>query len=138
MRIDASPDPQVVRAAGGLVWWRSDSGLRLVLIHRRKYNDWSFPKGKLEPGETWRQAAVREVREETGCDVRVMGFAGAVCYVMKGCPKVVMYWNMERVSDCAFQPGKEVDRLEWLSRREAMKRLNHATLRKLLNENRRR
>ncbi len=138
MRIDASPDPEVVRAAGGLVWWRSESGLRLALVHRPKYDDWSFPKGKLEQGESWKQAALREVREETGCNVRVMAFAGAVCYLAKGRPKVVMYWNMERIGDCSFQPGREIDRLEWFSRREAMKRLNHPSLRKLLNENRRR
>ena len=125
MKIDPTPDPEVIRAAGGLVWWRTARGMQLALIHRPRYGDWSLPKGKLEPGETWLEAATREVREETGCDVRVTGFAGTVSYVVKGRAKVVMFWHMERVGDCAFEPSKEVDQTIWLSRRRAARLLQH-------------
>ena len=55
-----------VQAAGGVVWRRRDDQIQVLLVHRPKYDDWSLPKGKLEPGETHQEAALREVREETG------------------------------------------------------------------------
>ena len=138
MRIDSATDPVVGRAAGGIVWWQDGRVLRLAVVHRPKYDDWSLPKGKLEANESWQQAALREVREETGCKAVPGAFAGQTCYFVKGRPKVVLFWNMERVGDCEFAPNSEVDRLEWLSRREAMRRLDHPAERRLLNENRNR
>jgi 8-oxo-dGTP diphosphatase len=136
MMIDPSADALVVKAAGGLVWWTDGRVRRVAVIHRPKYKDWSLPKGKLEPGESWQQAAQREVLEETGCEVALSEFAGPICYVVRRKPKIVLYWNMERVGECRFQPNKEVDRLEWLPRREALSRLDHPAERRLLNENR--
>ena len=115
------------------MWWRSPRGLQLALVHRPKYDDWSLPKGKLEPGETWLGAAIREVREETGCEVLVKGFAGITSYVVRGRPKMVLFWNMERVGDCDFVPAREVDQLLWLSRRRALETLHHPAERTLLN-----
>ncbi len=131
---DSSPNPQVIRAAGGLLWWRQKRKLLVALIHRPKYGDWSLPKGKLEEGETWEQAALREVREETGCEVRLLGFAGLVAYLARGKPKVVMFWHMERTGGCGSLPADEVDRLEWLPRKEALQRLSHPGERRLLND----
>lgn len=133
MNIDSSADPIVIRAAGGLVWWRGPNGLQLALVHRPKYDDWSLPKGKLEPGESWMQAALREVWEETGCEVRIAGFAGTTSYLVGGRAKVVLFWNMERIGDCNFVPAKEVDRLLWLSRPRALEMLDHPAERDLLN-----
>ncbi|MCP5115381.1 MAG: NUDIX hydrolase [bacterium] len=133
MNIDASPNPSVIRAAGGLVWWLTERGPRLALVHRPKYDDWSLPKGKLEPGESWLEAAVREVAEETGCEVRVAGFAGTISYLVKGRAKTVLFWNMERVGDCNFTPAQEVDQLLWLSRGKALELLHHPAERTLLN-----
>ena len=67
-------DGTVVRAAGGVPWRRGgdDGDLEVLLVHRDRYGDWSFPKGKLDPGETWEQAAVREVWEEAAI-VAVLG-----------------------------------------------------------------
>ncbi len=138
MTIDPSAEPLVVKAAGGLVWWTDGRLRRLAVIHRPKYGDWSLPKGKLEPGESWQEAAQREVLEETGCETALGEFAGQICYVVRRRPKLVLYWNMERVGDCAFEPGAEVDRLEWLTKREALSRLDHPAERRLLNENRNR
>ena len=64
--MEADPDSADVKAAGGVVVQRGDDEARVALCHRPRYDDWSFPKGKLDPGETWEQAALREVEEEIG------------------------------------------------------------------------
>jgi ADP-ribose pyrophosphatase YjhB (NUDIX family) len=68
----------VVRAAGGLLWREDPSGPRIALVHRPRRSDWSLPKGKLDDRESWEEAALREVQEETGCEARITGFAGAI------------------------------------------------------------
>ncbi len=131
-----APDAEVVRAAGGLLWWRRNRKVLLAVVHRPKYDDWSLPKGKLEKGETWQEAALREIREETGCEARILGFAGVLGYVARGKPKLVVYWHMERLEGECSGATHEVDEVEWLSRTEAIRRLSHAGERRLLNETR--
>ncbi len=138
MLIDPSPDPVVIRASGGIVWRRDSASPRLLLVHRPKYDDWSLPKGKLEDGESWKDAAIREVFEETGCRVKVGEFAGMICYLVKGRPKVVLFWHMEHVGDCLFEPCKEVDRVEWLTLPEAAARLGYGEEKVLLEKHGRR
>lgn len=123
-----------MRAAGGLLWWRRNRKVFLAVVHRPKYDDWSLPKGKLEEGETWPEAALREIREETGCEARILGFAGVLGYLARGKPKLVMYWHMERLGDECRGQTHEVDKVEWLPRTEALRRLSHAGERRLLNE----
>ena len=65
------PEQAQVKAAGGVVWRRGDAGLELAVVHRPRYDDWSLPKGKLDPGETWEEAALREVEEEIGLRCRL-------------------------------------------------------------------
>ena len=104
----------LVRAAGGVVWRLDGSVLEVLLVHRPKYDDWSFPKGKLDPGETLEQCAVREVEEETGLRCTLGHELVSTTYVdRKGRPKVVHYWEMT-VADGAFVPGDEVDEVRWL------------------------
>ena len=90
------PTPtEVVQAAGGLVVRRQDGTLEIVVVHRPAHQDWSFPKGKLEAGETFELAALREVREETGMACRLLRFIGHTEYFdRKGRPKAVAYWVM--------------------------------------------
>ncbi|MGZ8607389.1 MAG: NUDIX hydrolase [Actinomycetota bacterium] len=112
-------DGPVVRAAGGLVVRREpDGGRRLALVHRPRYDAWTFPKGKLQPGETDEQTAIREVEEETGLRCELGLDLGTVGYRDgEGRPKIVRYWVMEP-GDGAFVPGDEVDELRWLALEE--------------------
>jgi 8-oxo-dGTP pyrophosphatase MutT (NUDIX family) len=105
---------EVVQAAGGLLVRRQDGQLRIALVHRPIHQDWSYPKGKLEEGETFEEAAQREVFEETGFACRLLRFIGHTEYVdRKGRPKVVAYWVMLAESG-SFVPNEEVDELRWV------------------------
>jgi len=114
----------IVRAAGGVVWRQGRSGPRLAVIHRPRHRDWSLPKGKLDDGETWEEAALREVEEETGCVARLTSFAGAIWYQARRAPKIVLYWNMELVEEGPLDAGDEVDEVLWLEPAEAVARLD--------------
>jgi 8-oxo-dGTP diphosphatase len=127
---------RLIRAAGGLLWRNSARGRELLLVHRRRYDDWSLPKGKLDKGESWEAAALREVVEETGYQASLGDFAGIVSYVVgRSSPKIVLFWNMERDEESeqwqADSDG-EVDRCEWLAVPDALQRLSYGGERGLL------
>ncbi|MBV8066173.1 MAG: NUDIX hydrolase [Actinobacteria bacterium] len=101
----------VVRAAGGLVFREGD----VLLVHRPQYDDWTFPKGKANDGESDEDCALREVHEETGLRCQLEDEVGATEYTdAKGRPKRVRYWRMRPVADDGFQPNAEVDELRWV------------------------
>ena len=107
-----------VEAAGAVLWREADEGLEVAVVHRPKYDDWSLPKGKLDPGEHPLLAAVREVREETGL-WSVPGLPlGEVRYSTPAGPKRVRYWAA-RATNGTFAPSREVDELRWLRVPEA-------------------
>jgi 8-oxo-dGTP diphosphatase len=88
--------------------------VEVALVHRPGRNDWSLPKGKLDPGESFEECALREVLEETGFRCRLLSFVGFTEYRdRRGRPKVVGYWVME-VLDGEFAVSSEVDDLQWL------------------------
>jgi 8-oxo-dGTP diphosphatase len=121
-----------IRAAGGMIWRDSPKGKQIVIIYRNRYKDWTLPKGKLHAGETWQQAALREVEEETGLKTHLRGFAGAVAYEVDGIPKVVRFWHM-KVDQETDQPlDHEVKKMAWLSVKDALKRLSYPLERALL------
>ncbi len=129
----------VVRAAGGIIVRSKPEGaLEVAIVHRPSYDDWTFPKGKLQVGEREEHTAIREVEEETGMRCRLERALGTTKYKdHRGRPKVVHYWVM-RVLDGHFRPSKEVDELRFVSLRQAASLLsyNHdrALLRGLSNE----
>jgi 8-oxo-dGTP diphosphatase len=124
-----------VSAAGGVLIRRNDGGEpELAVIHRPKYMDWSLPKGKLEPGEDWLDAALREVEEETGFRCEAGEELSSVSYRdRKGRRKLVRYWMMEPL-DGGFEPHDEVDKLRWLSPEEADGQLSYEHDRALVRE----
>ena len=114
------PEQAEVKAAGGVVWRPAGDTIAIAVAHRPRYDDWSLPKGKLDEGESWEDAAVREVEEETGIRCRLGDELEPVSYEdRKGRAKVVRYWLMEPEDDIAFTPNDEVDELRWLAPPEA-------------------
>ncbi len=104
-----------VRAAGGVVTrWNRDGVLEVVLVHRPRYDDWSFPKGKNLPGEPDESCAVREVEEETGLRCSLGRELPSARYRdRRGRPKVVRYWEMEPDGG-VLAPTNEVDEARWV------------------------
>jgi len=127
---------QIVYAAGAVLWRMGGAdpaarALEVALIHRPRYDDWSLPKGKVDPGETAPVAAVREVLEETGHHAILGRRLDMVSYPVEQGVKKVYYWAA-RSTGGEFTPGSEVDELIWLPIAEAMKRLNYVPDRKML------
>jgi 8-oxo-dGTP diphosphatase len=117
-----------MNAAGGVV---ARDG-RVALVHRPRYDDWTLPKGKLEPGESFEDAALREVEEETGLRCRLVRELPSVEYEVNGRPKLVRYWLMEVEEDTGFVPNDEVDEVRWLEPAEALALLSYDRDREVL------
>ncbi|GAA2283936.1 NUDIX hydrolase [Nonomuraea roseoviolacea subsp. roseoviolacea] len=114
-----------LRAAGAVVWRGDPAAPEVAVVHRPRYDDWTFPKGKLKPGEHPVAAALREVREET-CLTVVLGRAlPTVHYLIGGRVKRVDYWTARVVEQEVFEPGDEVDELRWVPVAEARSLLTY-------------
>jgi 8-oxo-dGTP diphosphatase len=119
-----------VSAAGGVVV--RDDG-RVAVVHRPRYDDWSLPKGKLDAGEDFETAALREVLEECNLRCRLGEELPSDSYIdQKGRPKTVRWWRMELVEDLGFEVDEEVDELRWLLPGEAAELLSYAHDRSLV------
>lgn len=135
-RLDAARPGAEIRAAGAVLYRSAGQGMEVALIHRPRRRDWTFPKGKLEPGEHVLAAAVREVTEETGIRPVLGRPLATVRYQVDGRPKRVDYWAARAghpAPDGASAPGDEVDRVEWLEPPEARSRLSYAHDARLLD-----
>ena len=105
-----------VLAAGAIVWRRNDSDeLEVALIHRPKYDDWSFPKGKIEENEIAIACALREVMEETGFSIVMGPYIGELNYLTNGINKNVQYWSARFISAIGEPQPSEVDVVKWFS-----------------------
>jgi 8-oxo-(d)GTP phosphatase len=127
------PARKIVRAAGAVVWRPGyrESTVEIAVIHRPRYDDWSLPKGKTDPGETEPLTAVREVFEETGHRVHLGWRIATVRYPIEQGTKKVRYWSACSVGG-TFTPNSEVDNLVWLSTPAALKKLSYVHDRKVL------
>lgn len=121
-----------VQAAGGLLWRKNNGSYEIAIIYRNRYADWSLPKGKLHNGETWKQAALREVKEETGYTAQIVGFAGAVSYAVSTGIKVVCFWHMLPVGSPSDLLDDEVARVVWLPVEDARDKLQYPLEKALL------
>ena len=125
---------QPVRVAGGIVLRGDGPDRSVALVHRPRYDDWSFPKGKLDDGEDEAMAALREVEEETGLRCRLGPSVGAVTYRdRRGRAKVVRYFRMD-ADGGRFTPNHEVDDLRWVPIEDAVRLLSYAHDRSLLRQ----
>jgi len=116
---------RVVRAAGGVIIRDVGAAVTVLLVHRAEYDDWTFPKGKVEPGETDEECAVREVEEETGLRCSIGHELTSTEYVDgEGRPKFVRYWAMVVVSG-ALRFEFEVDAARWVAVSEAAELLTY-------------
>ena len=119
-----------VVAAGAILWRLEKGELKLAIIHRSRYDDWSWPKGKIDKGETVAEAAVREIREETGLRVALGTYLAEINYKLpNGDKKQVHYWAA-KVSDKAlaeskFKPSEEVAKVDWKTPQQAAKLLSY-------------
>jgi 8-oxo-dGTP diphosphatase len=122
----------VVRAAGGVLVRRQGGRPEVLLVHRPRYDDWSFPKGKARRGETDEECALREVEEETSLVCELEAELPATSYRSRNRPKRVRYWLMRPCSG-DLAPRHEVDTSEWLGLEEARRRLSYEHDRALLD-----
>ena len=126
-----------VKAAGGVVHRDGpDTGaLEVLLVHRPKYDDWTFPKGKLDPGESFEDAAVREVEEEAGVRCVLGVELPSTTYVdTRGRPKIVRWWAMDLADAGGYAgPDNEVDEIRWLPVDAARAQLSYDRDRPLLD-----
>src|SRR5262249_4365987 len=120
--------------AGGLLWRDISRSSQIALVHRYRYDDWTLPKGKLKENEAWSEGALREVKEETGYDARLIGFAGAIAYTTDKGLKIVRFWNMVAYGEPkATIDNMEVAEVQWLPIEAARSRVQYPLERALLD-----
>ncbi|WP_394622210.1 NUDIX domain-containing protein [Lentzea sp. JNUCC 0626] len=122
-----------MKAAGAVLWRDADGDVEVAVVHRQRYDDWSLPKGKLDPGETLPACAVREIAEETGYSSVLGRHLRQVSYSVRGVPKTVDYYAARAVSG-SFTENEEVDELRWLPVAEASALLTYEPDREVLEE----
>jgi len=122
-----------IKAGGGVVRRENGKAGEYLLVHRPRYDDWTLPKGKLNRREGYLEAALREVREETGVRADHPINVGSIGYATdRGNRKVVRWWLMAESDATKFKKNNEVDKVAWLSREKALKRLDYEADRNVL------
>jgi 8-oxo-dGTP diphosphatase len=132
-RLAVTKRPGLVRAAGGLVTRAAGDGIEVLVVHRPRYDDWSLPKGKAEPGEADEDTALREVEEETGYACALGDEVASQRYVDRhGRDKQVRYWRMTVEREGDWAPNDEVDERRWLAPSGARQLLTYDADQKLV------
>jgi 8-oxo-dGTP diphosphatase len=126
-------DPPVIKAAGGILQRSTPRGDEVMVVYRKRHQDWTLPRGKVKDGESFQEAAMREVQDETGCSCRIGNYLGTISYSDNGVPKVVLFWKMTFVEDKGARSNDEIGEALWLPIAAAIERLTHAQEKALLS-----
>jgi 8-oxo-dGTP diphosphatase len=129
----APVDPPVIKAAGGILQRSTPRGDEVMVVYRKRHQDWTLPRGKVKDGESFQEAAMRQVLEETGCSCRIGNYLGTISYSDQGVPKVVLFWKMTLVEDKGITGNEEIGEALWLQLPAAIERLTHAQEKALLS-----
>ncbi len=129
----APVDPPVIKAAGGILQRSTPRGDEVMVVYRKRHQDWTLPRGKVKDGESFQEAAMREVQDETGCSCRIGNYLGTISYSDNGVPKVVLFWKMTLVEDKGARNNNEIGEAMWLQVPAAIERLTHAQEKALLS-----
>ena len=129
----APVDPPVIKAAGGILQRSTPRGDEVMIVYRKRHQDWTLPRGKVKDGESFQEAAMRQVLEETGCSCRIGNYLGTISYSDQGVPKVVLFWKMTLVEDKGITGNEEIGQALWLQLPAAIERLTHAQEKALLS-----
>ena len=129
----APVDQPVIKAAGGILQRSTPRGDEVMVVYRKRHQDWTLPRGKVKDGESFQEAAMREVQEETGCSCRIGNYLGTISYSDNGVPKVVLFWKMSLVEDKGTKNTDEIGEALWLQLPAAIERLTHAQEKALLS-----
>ena len=124
-----------ILAAGAVLWRKSEKKkIEVLIIHRPKYDDWTFPKGKAEIGEPLIACAYREVLEETNIETAFGPYLGEVEYLTNDGKKKVSFWSAKVIKEKDFKPNAEVDQLKWVEVAKVKELLTLDTDRKILEQ----
>lgn len=129
----APADPPVIKAAGGILQRSTPRGDEVMVVYRKRHQDWTLPRGKVKDGESFQEAAMREVQDETGCSCRIGNYLGTISYSDNGVPKVVLFWKMTLVEEKGSRNNDQIGEALWLQMPAAIERLSHAQEKALLS-----
>src|SRR6266851_1347050 len=124
----------VIRVAGGIIQRATQNGDEIMVVYRKREQDWTLPKGEVRDNESFQEAALREVEAETGCTCRLGNYLGTISYADNGVPKVVMFWKMTVLQEKGIVSGTEaIGEAVWMPVAAAIQRLSHAQEKSLLS-----
>lgn len=123
----------VIRAAGGIIQRVTPRGDEVMIVYRKRHQDWALPKGEVQDGESFQEAALREVAQETGCSCQLGNYLGTISYSEHGTPTVVMFWKMVVIQENAVPDNEEIGEAVWMQVPAAIQKLTHSQEKALLS-----
>jgi 8-oxo-dGTP diphosphatase len=123
----------VIRAAGGIIQRATPHGDEVLIVFRKRHQDWALPKGEVQDGESFQEAALREVEQETGCTCELGNYLGTISYADHGTPTVVMFWKMNVVRESAASETQQIDQAVWIDVPSAIQKLSQTQEKALLS-----
>src|ERR1051326_5060515 len=122
----------VIRAAGGILQRVTPRSDEVLIVYRKRYQDWALPKGEVKDGESFQEAALREVAQETGCSCQLGNYLGTISYSDHGTPKVIMFWKMTVLEENPVTESEETCEVVWMPLPAAIQKLTQSQEKALL------